>query len=575
MDIMVRVAGRYKYLIILIILFIFYNSFFLNKAFHIDDVFTIAIAIAVNNNFLNPPPVFFDNPILLGYYYAPIIRLFGEKEIWLHIFYLPFSLLVIISMYFLSRRFAGKSLLPVLFLICTPAFIVTSQSVMLDIPFLGLFLASIALFIYGVDRSNYRLLVLSAISIAAAILTKYSGLMLIPLLFVYSLIHTKKRYSLFLLIPVFIFFLWIARNIVTYKTFMFFDAALIQFRTYFINNLLIRIFALLSFLSGTSIIALFLSLYLLRNKVNIILFLLSLPIGLCPFLMTSFSEYASSEKFILAFFLAFSLFIILIVFKMGLVSLFNRGYNKDKLFLSLWFFILLGFVVLSNFIAARFVLLLFPPMFLLIYGQIFSDFEPSMAKIKKMFIFLILITLFLSTALAVGDYRFAGIYRDIGQYVKSSTPKESEVYFYLGEWGYDYYMIREGYRILTSNEVRRTLDYKYYKYRIPEGYRILTCEDIIRGKLHQGEDVIFIIPKGAVLPTVAFGRIENFLNELSRLECKLVSIDRRTYYGNIFLHNIKFHAGFYSHDWGLLPFSLFLKKAMMEHFDICQLIYVG
>ena len=152
---------KHKNFIILLILFTIYNFFFVNKAVHIDDHFTISIAKAVNENFLNVPKVFFSNPILLGYYYAPIIKLFGEEEIWLHIFYFPFTLLAIISMYSLSLRFTGKSLLPTLFLVSTPAFIVMSQDIMLDIALLGFFLGSVALFTYGLDRDDNRLLILS------------------------------------------------------------------------------------------------------------------------------------------------------------------------------------------------------------------------------------------------------------------------------------------------------------------------------------------------------------------------------------------------------------------------------
>ncbi|MBM3253202.1 MAG: phospholipid carrier-dependent glycosyltransferase [Candidatus Omnitrophica bacterium] len=554
---------RYKYLFILLILFTAYNAFFLNKAFHIDDPFTIAMARAVNRNFLNPPPVFFSNPVLLGYYYGPIIKLFGEREIWLHLFYLPFSLLVIISIVFLGKRFANGSLFPTLFLVSTPAFIVTSQNIMLDIPLFGFFLASLALFIYGTDSGNNRLLALSGILAGAAILTKYSGLMLFPILFIYSLLHKKKRSLFFLVIPVAIFLLWILHNIIFYKHSIFLYALTGRLKGYFISGSLIRTFACLIFLSGTSVATLFISPYLLRRRINLFLFLASLPIGLSPFLVRFFSEYTIFGKSIIALLLIVSFFIILVVFKNGLTAMSNQAYNKDKLFLCLWFFILLIFIILSNFIAARFVLLLFPPMFLIIFDEINSYSPHFIQKTKKMLYLFMFLTVSISTALAIGDYYFAGVYRDIAQHLKRTIPPEKQVYFYAGDWGYNYYMIKEGYKPFTCREILRRSHYRY-----PEGYLPLTLEEINKDLLQRA---IFVAPSAPVLPTVGFGRRRIFLDKLSRLKFIKILIKKVDYRTNIIIHNTRFHAGFYSHDWGLLPFYISKKNLLEESFEVYRL----
>ncbi len=189
---------RSRKFICLLLAFVIYNLFFINKAFHIDDPSTIYIARAINQNPLNVPRVLcLSNPILIGYYYAPIIRLFGEREIWLHIFYLPFSLLAIISMFFLGLRFIGKGLLPALSLIVSPAFLIMSHNIMLDIPVLAFSLSAIAAFIYGIDKNDNRLLFLSGVLAGMAGLIKYSGLMVIPIMFIYALLFSKKRFCLF------------------------------------------------------------------------------------------------------------------------------------------------------------------------------------------------------------------------------------------------------------------------------------------------------------------------------------------------------------------------------------------
>jgi len=540
---------EYKYLISLIILFTLYNSLFVNKALHIDDPSTIDIARAINKDFLNVPQVrlFFSNPILLGYYYAPIIRLLGEREIWLHIFYLPFSLLVIISMFFLSLRFTGKGFLSTLFLVVTPAFLIMSQNIMLDIPLLGFFLSTLAVFIYGIDKNDNRLLFLSSILAGMTSLIKYSGLTVILLMFIYGLLYSQKRYRyfLFLLIPLCIFFLWCIHNIIFYKHAYFFRALLFELREISINTIPIKIFACLSFITGTSIITLFLIPRLLRNKYNVFLFLLALPVGLCPFLIKRpFLEYSNIAKVILGFLFISSLFIIFIVFKVAFLSLLEKPRNKNNLFLSLWFFIFLIFNILIQFVAARFVLLLFPPMFLLLYKELTSRGVSFSTALNKLVSVSILITFLISTILTIGDYYFAGIYRDFTISIKKELPLYKDIYFcpsaydsFLA-WGYAYYL------------------YKYYPQAI--NYKI---ED----NLNERKDFVYILPNEPVLPFVIHRICSDSFQELDYNKNLIKSF---YYKSNVALHNWKLRVGFYSHDWGLLPFYISFRKIPLETFDV-------
>ena len=549
---MIKILERYKYLIITIILFILYNSFFINKALHIDDPFTISFARAVNSNFFQPLKVFFSNPIFMGYYYAPIIRIFKEKEFWLHLFYLPFSLLAIISMFFLSLRFANKSFIPVLFLISSSAFIVTSQSIMLDIPLLGFFLAATATFIYGIDKEDNRLLVLSGLLSGIAILTKYSALMLIPILFVYALLHFKMRKAKFLLIPALIFILWNTHNFLFYKRALFFFALIGKLQVYFLNNIWTRIFAALSFLSGTSIIIILLFPLLLGKKNYRLCLIFAFVIGLCPFLIKGiFSDYSFFERLFLAVLFISSSYIIFLVLKIAIASLSRRS-DKDAIFLSFWFFLIFSFNILTNFIAARFILLQLPPLFLLIHKELFPNNE-AVLKHKIQLFSAILISFIFSTILAIGDYQFSDVYRD---FIKSAERKLhlSEAFYFLpgiyySSWGYAYYL--EKYHYYLNLNFKESLD------RIDRIKQRLT---------HQ--DVFFIAPSEPVLPII----IEKHFYS-SFLDYDRVLVDSITYKGNIILHNRRFHAGFYSHDWGLLPFYISIHKLPLETFQIYRLSY--
>ena len=516
---------RYKYLIIILILFTAYNSFFINKALHIDDSFTVSVAREVNTNFLKPSLVFFSNPPFLGYYYAPIIKIFGENEIWLHIFYFIFSWSAIISMFFLCKRFSRGSLIPLLFLICTPAFIISSHGIMLDIPLLGFFLASIATFVYGVDRDNKILLIISGLLTAAAILTKYSGLVLIPILFIYALLNTSKKKASYLFIPIFMFLLWNLYCLLFYNYAIFFYALRSKLSHYFFDGIGIRMLASLSFLAGTSIVALFLTPLLLNKKKDMAYFSISLIAGALPFMIKGvFSEYSIFEKIVLSVLFISSTYIILLIVR-------GRG-DKDSRFLSSWFVLMFIFVLFTNFIAARFLLLLMPPMFLLIYNHLPMA---SKNKIRSA----ILICFIFSTVLAIGDYQAADVYRDFIY----SLGKGEGPYFLRGNsydsWGYAYYSRKRHDLSEVDSDARK----------IP------------------GD--IFITPTEPVLP-IAIERKADF-DKFLDARYKKTLIDRVFYRGHIFLHHRRLKAGFYSHDWGLLPFSFSVKKSSLEVFEIYRL----
>lgn len=561
-----------KKLFWLLLIFTIFSLFFINKAYHIDDPFTITISKAIGEHFIRVPQVYqgnlifmgevCDNPLFLGYYFAPIIKLLGDKEVWLHLFYLPFSLLIIVSMYILSKRFIGKGIFTTLCLCVTPVFIVMSQNIMLDIPLLAFFLGALAAFIYGADNDDKRLLFLSAILAGLAILTKYSGLLVILVMFTYALSISKKRYVFFLLIPIFMFLLWCLHNFIFYHRIYFLVGLLMKGPAFNIEAIALRTFAVLSFLSGASICTIFLIPYLLRKKINRLFFILSLPIGLCPFLIKGFSDgfhlyagksllvsgYSNIEKSMLALFFVSSFFIILVIFKAGVLSILKKSQDKDNLFLFLWFIFLLVFTIAVQFIAARFVLLLFPPMFLLIAKELGLNKAAFALGLRNKFISAgILITLSISVVLAIGDYRLAGAYRDFAGSLRKKLPLDKAVHFCPASfdtnlcYGYAYYLR------------------KYYPQLINDKAGI---------NLNKAGESIYIMPVGSFLSPVFY---ESCADYSSGLVYNKKLIGSFYYKSNVFLHNRKFHAGFYSHDWGLLPFYISFKEAPLETFEVYQI----
>lgn len=533
-------------LLILLLLFALYNLIFINKAFHIDDIHTIEVARAIN---IDPVKVssttFYDNPILLQYYYAPIIKVFGEKEPWLHLFYLPFPLLTIISFYYLSLRFAGGSFLPALFLTVTPAFLVISQSIMLDIPMLGFFLASLALFIRGSDEDDSGLLILSGILAGVSCLIKYSGLMLLPIFITYSLVNSRKRHIIFLIVPIFIFFLWGIHNFVFYGSSKFLSTLIWIAAEFSPHNILARLVASLSFISGTSVIAVLLTPYLCRTRAEVVLFSASLFSGAMLLASSFFGGYSAGERYILVFLLAISIYLIISFLKIGASSLFSA--DRDGLFLSLWFFIVLSCAVLfSHFISARAILILLPPTILLIYRKITAGAARNIDTGKKSFFLPATVTFLFSAILCIGDYSFAGIYRDFSQSVKSALPAMNDKVYCSGSWAFRYYMQKEGVPIIYS--------YGGSEWNL-DGKKV--SEDSL-------EPHVFIAP----ITAFPWSR-EHYASYLKKY--KVFLIEEIDYNGTIVLLNKKAHAGFYCQGWGLMPFYLSFKKVPVESFMIFKI----
>jgi len=185
---------------------------FLNKPIHIDDPFVLVIAEQIRHDpfrpfghpgnetvlfnwFHDPEPLFniATNPPFLSYWIAPVLAVFGPSEIALHLAMLPFLILMAFAVAALSRRFAQGSIWPVLFVMFSPA-VVVSPNVMRDVPAAALATGAVALFVAGTDRDRWSHVILASILAGLAMVTKYSALIMLPVLAVYPILTRKPRY---------------------------------------------------------------------------------------------------------------------------------------------------------------------------------------------------------------------------------------------------------------------------------------------------------------------------------------------------------------------------------------------
>jgi 4-amino-4-deoxy-L-arabinose transferase-like glycosyltransferase len=128
------------------------------------------------------------NPPLACYYRAAAAALVGRSEPALHAAFLLPAIGAIWGTWLLARSLCGQPVSAALAALVTPASLVSSTNLMCDTTMLCLWTWAIALWIRGLNSANGGWLAAASVLIAAAGLTKYFAISLIPLLAVYTIL---------------------------------------------------------------------------------------------------------------------------------------------------------------------------------------------------------------------------------------------------------------------------------------------------------------------------------------------------------------------------------------------------
>jgi hypothetical protein len=190
---------------------------FIGKPFNIDDPLFIWAAKQIAHHPLDPygfsvvwyqdeMPMYqvTKNPPLASYYAALIGPWTNWLEVPLHLAFLIPAVAVVLTTYELARGLTGEPLLAAGLTLAAPAFLVSSTSIMSDVPMLALWMVCVLAWRKGLNSGRGMYLSLSAFLIAVCALTKYFGACLIPLLFVYSIFKRRRVgfWAPYFLIPI-------------------------------------------------------------------------------------------------------------------------------------------------------------------------------------------------------------------------------------------------------------------------------------------------------------------------------------------------------------------------------------
>src|SRR5262249_10974883 len=130
------------------------------------------------------------------------IRCFGEQPVLWKLWLLPFSLIFVLSLYALFRRFARGLEVPLVGMtVLSPAFF-PSLNLTLDVPALSLSLAAVSVFFRACDRMSIPQAVLAGVVAGLAMQTKYTAFLAPAVMALYAVAcnpRSHKRPRLWLL----------------------------------------------------------------------------------------------------------------------------------------------------------------------------------------------------------------------------------------------------------------------------------------------------------------------------------------------------------------------------------------
>jgi 4-amino-4-deoxy-L-arabinose transferase-like glycosyltransferase len=450
-------------IIILLLLALACITPFLNKAFHVDDPLFLWVARHIQSSPFNfygftvnwyghEMPMFqiTKNPPLASYYIALGTYLFGWAEVTLHLAFLIPALAVVFGTYYLARELCSRPLVAVLAGILTPGFLLSSTTVMCDIIMLATWVWAIFFWVRGLKNNSALSLVSASLLIAFCSLTKYYGMSLIPLLFVYSLVSKRRLgiWTLVLLIPVVILcaYQWFTYNL--YGKGLLLDAAAYASdrQNYQVAQLFLKALTGLSFTGGCFIVVLFYSLLLWRWRTlaagSFLVLLIFFIVARIQLPNEIHVLIHAETGFNWPLVIQFYLFTLAGISILMLVSADLWRYkDADSLLLFMW---VIGTFIFASFlnwsVNGRSVLPLSPALGVLLVRRI-QQKTPLSNMITTRGVLLPLVpSLLVALSVTWADYKLADTARIEAAEVSHSYMSNPGTVWFQGHWGFQYYM---------------------------------------------------------------------------------------------------------------------------------------
>ncbi|MEQ9422777.1 MAG: glycosyltransferase family 39 protein [Cyclobacteriaceae bacterium] len=441
---------------------------FIDQPYHIDDplFYHLGNQIAEGNNAyeykINWASYdkrlldFFSNPPGIGYFIALVINFLGDSERAFHLSYMVFTVLAAVSCYFFALYFKCPPLISSLLLISTPMYMVMAHTIMPDIALLAFYLFTVTLFLWGLKNESKRLLLLSGISAGLAIMFRYNGLSILPLLGLLLFLNPDKfnRWSFAaIVIPFGIFIFWNFYSFAIYGNSHFLHQWRFQnsFEADETNKWIAFFISNAGYLSSATVFPL---IFLLPIKFfkNVRLTLIGV-VGMVVLIYSLFiqdrASYTLLHAIMVITFMSCWGFFTVVVLRDLISQLKAYHVDRDLIFLICW---IGGVMVLHTtgiHTAAKYMLPALPPLIILLHKYGFAKIKGTHQAMA------LFATLFVAFLISRADYQLAMLNKEMVSFSKSQMDLdgESNVYF-TGHWGFQYYMEAEGFEAYEFKEDR-------------------------------------------------------------------------------------------------------------------------
>ena len=522
----------------LVLLFTFLSNIFYSvlMGVHIDDVIFISFSEKILNGNLNPlnssfiwngkiwPDMLsYSHPPLLYYFMALIEKFFGKSIIALHISFIIFPLIIAISIYFLLKKYVRDYFYYSILFALLPLVSFTSHTLMMDIPSFSFFLCGIVLIDYGLDEEKKYKILLGSILGGLSTLISLNSIFFIPLsLLLYFLKRKRLSNLLLVFLPSFLFFsIWVLIVYLISGRFLFRDIYLLlsQMKQHSYNLAIRKGFY---FFISVGILGLFSPFFILftKDKISKKILIISLLIFFIP------SEIFLPEyRFYGRLFLLFIFFSTIYMFYILLL----KKSGKEVLFYKLWIlFFLIYETLISPHGAARYYLIILPPIILIFLKLKDKGIIKIEKKIEIIFFTTILL---ISTLVNIGDVVFSRGYKKLASEITEKYSGKN--IWYACHWELGYYLNKKGGKQILQYDTRVNPGDILIKTEVAPTYKTNYEKPPFGKKI---ED-IKIYPE---IPIYVMNKI---------LKC-----------------------GLYSDYWGFYPFKIFPKKIPLEKITIFKVI---
>lgn len=335
-----------------------------------------------------------------------------------------------------------SAIIPTALFALSPAFVV-GQNSMVDIPLIAVWIG----FYWALlnpklsERNRY---LIGAILCSAALLIKYTSLVLLPALVFHMILRKQYKQLVWGLLPIIVLAIWSAFNFYDYGGIHIMGRSIGK-RTSSYSELA---FAWLGTLGAITPFAVLAFIAMIYRSASVIAksawFLISafnlLTLGIILWLYIALPSNEVEINVLLKwFFLINGAALIFVIVANSLNRAISNDLNITQLTLLYWLVSSAVFIIgLAPFIATRHVLLAIPPLVLLLYVWVIDG-----NKARKFVIAAVILNLMVTSVLAMADRWYADIYRRQATLIANRLPKQATIWF-NGNWGWQWYASQSG-----------------------------------------------------------------------------------------------------------------------------------